>query len=123
MINTKPLYWVGSSRKDVRKMPEEVRDTFGFALFLAQQGQKHEQTKPLRGFGSAGVLEVMESDQGGTYRAVYTVHFANVVYVLHCFQKKSKSGIATTQQDIDMIKTRLKQAEAHANQSMEKDKP
>lgn len=97
-------------------MPEGARDTFGFALFLAQRGQKHEQAKPMRGFGSAGVLEVVESDQGGTYRAVYTVRFAGAVYVLHCFQKKSKSGIATTQQDIELIKTRLKQAEAHAKE-------
>ena len=98
-------------------MPEEVRDTFGFALFLAQQGQKHEQAKPLRGFGSAGVLEVVENDRGGTYRAVYTVRFANAVYVLHCFQKKSTSGIATSQHDIELIKARLKQAEAHAGEN------
>ena len=116
-MQIRTLYWVGSSRKDIREMPEEVRDTFGFALFLAQQGQKHEQAKPLRGFGSAGVLEVVESDRGGTYRAVYTVRFANAVYVLHCFQKKSKSGIATTQQDIDLIKSRLKLAEAHAREN------
>ena len=116
-MNTKTLHWVGSSRKDIREMPEEVRDTFGFALFLAQQGQKHEQAKPLRGFGSAGVLEVIENDRDGTYRAVYTVRFASAVYVLHCFQKKSISGIATPQQDVDLIKARLKQAEAHAREN------
>jgi phage-related protein len=116
-MDTKALYWIGSSRKDIREMPEEVRDTFGFALFLAQQGQKHEQAKPLRGFGSAGVLEVVENDRDGTYRAVYTVRFANAVYVLHCFQKKSTSGIATPQQDIDLIKARLKQAETHAREN------
>lgn len=98
-------------------MPEEVRDTFGFALFLAQQGQKHDQAKPLRGFSSAGVLEVVENDRGGTYRAVYTVRFANAVYVLHCFQKKSTSGIATAQQDIELIKARLKLAEDHAREN------
>jgi len=113
----KALYWVGSSRKDIREMPEEVRDVFGFALFLAQQGQKHEQAKPLRGFGSAGVLEVVESNRDGTYRAVYTVRFAHAVYALHCFQKKSTSGIATSQQDIELIKTRLKQAQAHAKEN------
>ena len=102
-MDTKALYWIGSSRKDIREMPEEVRDTFGFALFLAQQGQKHEQAKPLRGFGSAGVLEVVESDRDGTYRAVYSVRFANAVYVLHCFQKKSTSGIATPQQEVDFF--------------------
>jgi len=116
-MNTKMLHWIGSSRKDIREMPEEVRDTFGFALFLAQQGQKHEQAKPLRGFGSAGVLEVVENDRDGTYRAVYSVRFAHAVYVLHCFQKKSPSGIATSQQDIDLIKARLKQAEAHAKEN------
>ena len=98
-------------------MSEKVRDTFGFALFLAQQGQKHEHAKPLRGFGSAGVLEVVESDRDGTYRAVYTVCFANAVYVLHCFQKKSTSGIVTPQQDIDLIKARLKQAKAYAKEN------
>ena len=98
-------------------MSEEVRDTFGFALFLAQQGQKHKQAKPLLGFGSAGVLEVVESDQSGTYRAVYTVRFAHAVYVLHCFQKKSTSGIATSQHDIELIKARLKQAEVHAKEN------
>ena len=116
-MNTKVLHWLGSSRKDIREMPEEVRDTFGFALFLAQQGQKHEQAKPLRGFGSAGVLEVVESSRDGTYRAVYTVRFAHAVYVLHCFQKKSTSGIATPQHDIELIKVRLKQAEAHAKEN------
>ncbi len=94
-----------------------IKNTFGFALFLAQQGQKHDQVKPLKGFGSAGVLEVVESDQGGTYRAVYTVRFKEAVYVLHCFPKKSKTGIATPKPEIDLIKTRLKQAEAHAKET------
>ena len=98
-------------------MPEEVRDAFGFALFLAQQGQKHGQAKPLRGFGSAGVLEVVENDRDGTYRAVYTVRFAHAVYVLHCFQKKSASGIATSQQDVALIQARLKQAQVHAKEN------
>jgi phage-related protein len=113
----KTLIWLGSSKKDLREMPEEVRDTFGYALYRAQLGGKHPQAKPLRGFGSAGVLEVVESDQDGTYRAVYTVRFANAVYVLHCFQKKSVSGIATPQQDIDLIKARLKQAESLAKEN------
>ena len=109
----KSLYWIGSSRKDIRAMPEDIRDAFGFALFLAQQGQKHENCKALKGFGSAGVLEIVESDPSGTYRAVYTVSFGDALYVLHCFQKKSKSGISTTQQDVDLIRSRLKRAEAH----------
>jgi phage-related protein len=73
-------------------MPESVQDTFGYALYLAQTGAKHDQAKALQGFGSAGVLEVIEDSIGSTYRAVYTVRFANAVYVLHCFQKKSSGG-------------------------------
>ncbi|MDR1921189.1 MAG: type II toxin-antitoxin system RelE/ParE family toxin [Candidatus Adiutrix sp.] len=112
----KSLYWVGSSKKDLREMSDEIKDAFGFAIFLAQQGQKHDKAKALKGFGSAGVLELVESNQGGTYRTVYTVRFKDAVYVLHCFQKKSKSGIATPKSEIDLIKTRLKQAEAHARE-------
>jgi len=106
----KPLFWIGSSRDDLRSMPEGVRGTFGFALFLAQTGGKHEHAKPLHGFGSAGVLEVVENDQGGTYRAVYTVKFKQAVYVLHCFQKKSTSGRITAKRDVDLIKARLARA-------------
>jgi len=95
-------------------MPEDVQDTFGYALHLAQVGKKHEQAKPLKGFGSAGVLEVVEDDAGSTYRAVYTVRIQNAVYVLHCFQKKSTSGIATPKPDLDLIRERLKAAQAHA---------
>ena len=110
----KPLYWIGSAKKDLKTMPDEVQDTFGYALYLAQAGKKHEQAKPLKGFGSAGVLEVIEDWHGNTYRAVYTVKFAGAVYVLHCFQKKSTQGIATPKPDMDMIRERLKVAETHA---------
>ncbi|MDR1947723.1 MAG: type II toxin-antitoxin system RelE/ParE family toxin [Desulfovibrio sp.] len=113
----KLLVWIGSSKKDLRAMPEEVQDTFGYALYRAQLGSKHPQAKPLKGFGSAGVLEVVESDRDGTYRAVYTVRFVNAVYVLHCYQKKSASGIATPQQDMDLIKARLRQAEIYAGEN------
>lgn len=95
-------------------MPPEVVDVFGFALHLAQQGGKHPQAKPLKGFGSAGVLEVVEDNDGSTYRAVYTVRFCNAVYVLHCFQKKSHRGIETPKQDMDLIRDRLKLAQHHA---------
>ncbi|VWC42476.1 phage derived protein, Gp49-like [Burkholderia aenigmatica] len=95
-------------------MPEIVQDTFGYALYLAQAGRKHDQAKPLKGFGSAGVLEVVESEDSGTYRAVYTVKLGHAVYVLHCFQKKSSRGIATPKRDIDLVRERLKAAEAHA---------
>ncbi len=110
----KPLLWVGSSKKDLANMPDDVQDTFGYALFLAQTDAKHGQAKPLKGFGSAGVLEVVESEAGSTYRAVYTVKIAGAVYVLHCFQKKSTSGIATPKPDMDVVKERLKAALAHA---------
>jgi len=109
--STKPLRWVASSKKDLMAMPEEVQDTFGYALHLAQVGQKHPDAKPLKGFGSAGVLEVVEDFQGDAYRAVYTVRYAEAVYVVHCFQKKSTQGIATPKPDVELIKSRLKAIE------------
>ena len=109
--STKPLRWVASSKKDLMAMPEEVQDTFGYALHLAQVGQKHPDTKPLNGFGSAGILEVVEDFQGDAYRAVYTVRYAKAVYVVHCFQKKSTQGIATPKPDVELIKSRLKAIE------------
>jgi len=106
----KPLKWVGSAKRDLEAMPEAVKDVFGHALDLAQAGSKHPDAKPLTGFGSAAVLEVVEDFRGDTYRAVYTVKFAGWVYVLHCFQKKSKSGIKTPKPDLDLIDRRLKAA-------------
>jgi len=105
----KDLYWVGSSKKELGSLPGEVVDIFGYALHLAQSGLKHGHAKPLKGFG--GVLEDFKRD---TYRAVYTVKFNNAVYVLHCFQKKSKQGIKTPKPNLDMIRERLKVAKAHA---------
>ncbi|WP_412770766.1 type II toxin-antitoxin system RelE/ParE family toxin [Ralstonia syzygii] len=104
----RPLRWVGSAKKDLSVMPDDVQDTFGYALHLAQVGGKHSQAKPLKGYGGAGVLEVVEDHQGNTYRAVYTVRYAGAVYVLHCFQKKSTHGIATPRPDLDLIEARLK---------------
>jgi phage-related protein len=106
----KPLIWIGSSKKDLGALPSSVVDTFGYALYVAQTGKRHEQTKILRGFGDASVIEVVESANRSTYRAVYTVRFSDAVYVLHVFQKKSKSGIATPKPDMDLIEERLKQA-------------
>ncbi|CAH6223809.1 type II toxin-antitoxin system RelE/ParE family toxin [Citrobacter freundii] len=114
---TKPLYWVGQARKDLLAMPEHVRDTFGFAFWLAQQGKQHSQTKPLKGFGGAGVLEVVEDYHGSAWRAVYTIQLKNAVYVLHVFQKKSVSGKATPKPEIDLIYQRLKAAQRHAQES------
>lgn len=107
----KPLDFIGSSREDLKEFPDEVKQDIGYALFEAQKGQKSEAAKPLKGFGGAGVLEIIERFDGDTYRAVYTVKFREVVYVLHCFQKKSKSGIKTPQQDMDLIARRLRAAE------------
>lgn len=107
----KTLIWVGSSRRDLKAFPDEVKDGMGYALYQAQIGQKAPTAKPLRGFGGAGVLEVVEDHQGDTYRAIYTVNFSNLVYVLHAFQKKSKKGIATPKSDLDLIIRRLKVAE------------
>ena len=107
----KPLAWLGSSKKDLMALPLDVRRFFGHALDFAQRGEHHNTVKALKGFGSAGVLEIVENDQGGTYRAVYTVKFKEAVFVLHVFQKKSKHGIATPKPDLDIIRERLKTAE------------
>ncbi len=107
----KPLYWLGSSKRDLQALPDDVVQVFGYALYLAQIGKKHEQAKPLKGFGSAGVLEVVEDWKGSAYRAIYTVRFAGAVFVLHVFQKRSKRGIATPTADMDLIRQRLKAAE------------
>ncbi len=107
----KQLDFIGSSRDDLRGFPDEVKQDIGHVLHEVQMGIKPAEAKPLRGFGGAGVLEVIENFFGDTYRAIYTVKFAKVIYVLHCFQKKSKSGIKTPQHEIDLIKQRLKLAE------------
>jgi phage-related protein len=112
----KHVLWVGSSKKDLMAMPDEVKSAFGFALYLAQQGKKHQNAKPLKGFSGAGVLEVVEDCLGDTFRAVYTVKIAEDIYVLHCFQKKSKRGIETPKQEIDLIRDRLKMAQEHAKE-------
>ena len=114
--DTRPLRWIGSAKRDLMAMPDEVQQVFGFALFNAQIGLLHPSAKPLKGFGSAGILEVVEDWHGNAYRAVYTVRFAHSVYVLHCFQKKSKRGIEMTKHDLELIRERLKQAEAHAKE-------
>ena len=110
-IATKPVIWIGSSRRDLRAMPEQVRRDIGQALYTAQQGETDPAAKPLKGFGGARVMELVERDRSGTYRAVYTVQFADAIYVLHAFQKKSKRGIATPKQEIDLIRRRLAEAE------------
>jgi phage-related protein len=106
----KPLRWVGSSKEDVSEFPAEVRRRVGGALWEAQTGRKAPYAKPVKGFGGAGVLEIVDDFDGDTFRAVYTVHFAKAVYVLHAFQKKSKRGIATPKAELDLIEQRLQRA-------------
>ena len=116
----KELVWIASSRRDMRALPKGVCRTFGVALWAVQTGETPPIAKPLRGFGGAGVLELIEDDDGGTYRAVYTVRYATAVYVLHVVQKKSKRGAATPQRDMDLVETRLKRAaELHAQATKE----
>jgi phage-related protein len=109
----KPLFWVGSSLDDLRGFPDDVKRVMGFALHFAQIGGKHADSKPLKGFAGAGVLEVVEEHAGDTFRGVYTVRFAGAVYVLHAFQKKSKRGIKTPTREMDLVRERLKRAEEH----------
>ena len=111
-ISPRTVEWVGSSYKDFRSFPDEVKDHAGYALYLAQIGEKHEDAKPLKGFGGAGVLEIVSNHDGDTYRAVYTVKFSLAIYVLHAFQKKSKVGSRTPATDMELVKRRLKVAEA-----------
>lgn len=115
----KPLRWVGTSKDDLDAFPGAARREAGYALYLAQIGTKAVKAKPLKGFGGAGVLEVVADHAGNTYRAVYTVKFAAVVYVLHAFQKKSKKGIATPKADLEMVKQRLKLAAEQYRQQHE----
>jgi phage-related protein len=107
----KPVGWIASSMKDLKKFPDSVRYKVGQALRDAQNGKKHPDAKPLKGFHGASVLEVVAHDDGSTYRVVYTLRFAAIVYVLHAFQKKSKRGSITPPQEIDKVKARLKEAE------------
>lgn len=118
---TKPLHWVGSAKKDYLEFPDEVQNDMGYALGLAQINAKHPKTKPWKGEGP-GVFEIVEDYRGDTYRSVYTVRFVGVVYVLHAFQKKSKTGIKTPQPDINLIAERLKRAQVdyESNQGLHK---
>jgi len=107
----RPLIWVGSSRRDLRAFPREVRRDIGQSLYAAQQGETDPSAKPLKGFGGGSVVEIVARHRGDTWRAVYTVRFEQAVYVLHAFQKKSKHGIATPRNEIDLVRQRLAEAE------------
>ena len=106
----RPLVWLGSSRRDLRAFPVQARREIGVALYAAQQGETDPVAKPMKGFGGASVMEIVARDEGGTWRAVYTIRFAEAVYVLHAFQKKSKRGIATPKPEIELIRRRLVEA-------------
>lgn len=106
----RPVHWLGSSKRDLGDFPREVRWEIGGALWQAQLGSKAANAKPLKGFGGAGVLEIVSDFDGDTFRAIYTVRFAGAVYVLHVFQKKSRRGIETPKADLDLIRRRLRQA-------------
>jgi phage-related protein len=107
----KPVRWVGSSLKDVRSFPRKVKGEIGAALFAAQKGETDPSAKALKGFGGRGVMEIVTPHIGDTWRTVYTIRIQGVVYVLHAFQKKSKSGIATPKKEIDLVWRRLAEAE------------
>ena len=106
----KKIAWIGSSRKDLKACPDEICDAIGRALFLVQKGTRPHGAKTLTGL--EGVTEIRKNDESGTYRAVYTAELGDLVFVLHVFQKKSKSGITTPKQDIDLIRQRLKEAKS-----------
>lgn len=110
MKGLKPLIWIGRSLEALRAFPADARRNIGYALHFAQAGTKHSSAKPLKGFGGAGVVEIVEDYDGDTYRAVYTVRFSEAVYVLHAFKKKSKSGVKTPPKEIDLIRARLRGA-------------
>jgi phage-related protein len=114
-LTAKPTEFVGSSEEDISNFPDDVKRIVGFAIFQAQIGGRHHRAKSLK-IGKnnrASVLEIVDDFDGDTYRAVYTVRFAGVVYVLHAFQKKSKSGVTTPKSEIDIIKARLARAREH----------
>ena len=120
MSGERPLYWVGSSLEDLRTFPDTVIEVMGYALHLAQQGDKHPDAKPLKGFPGGSVLEITADHDGNTWRAVYTLKYKDTLYVLHAFQKKSKQGIKTPRQHINMIHRRLKLAQEHHAQTHQK---
>jgi phage-related protein len=111
MVDVRPCYFVGSTKRAISEMPPDVKSSFGLAFFLAQTGSEADHVKALKGFGGRSVLEVIENHDGDTFRAVYTVLFSTGIYVLHAFQKKSKSGIATPKHEMNLVAARLKDAE------------
>jgi phage-related protein len=110
-LQIRTVVWVGSSRKEFAEFPEPVKDRLGYALYVAQRGGKHDDARPLKGYNGAGVVEIARDYRGDTFRAVYTVRFASAVYVLHAFQKKSKTGRETPKSELALVDARLREAE------------
>lgn len=106
----KRIFWVGTSRDDLADCPKSIRQAMGFALYLVQGGEKPSSSKVLSGMGNAKILEIRENDISGTYRAIYTIEMKDCVFVLHVFQKKSKTGKETPKKELDLLKARLKEA-------------
>lgn len=115
-VPLKALHWIGRSKNDLRDCPEDVKDQIGYALHIAQEGRIHSSAKPLHGFGGASVLEIVVNSEGNAYRGVYTVKYAEAIYVLHVFMKKSKKGRKTPKSDIELVMARLKTAKEHYEQ-------
>lgn len=112
MEMSRDLVWIGTAKDDLRAFPQAVQRAIGYALYRVQQGRMPATAKPLKGFGGAGVLEIVDDYDGATYRAVYTIRLTTAIYVLHAFQKKSTRGIATPRRELDLVRARLRQAEA-----------
>jgi phage-related protein len=119
-LTAKPLHFIGSCKDDLSELPDDVKSSAGYALWLAQIGTKHPKAKPLQGFKGASVQEVVIDEDGDSYRVVYTVRFEHAVYGLHAFQKKSKKGIETPQKDIELVRQRLGAAAEHHRKTYEK---
>ena len=113
---------MGKSPEDLKEFPPDVRHAMGFALYAAQTAKKHAHAKVLSGMGSAKIIEIRENDRSGTYRVIYTLEMDDYVFVLHSFQKKSKSGIATPKEELNLLKNRLKEAKLIYKCLMEKNK-
>ena len=107
----KPVRWMGSSRRDLKAFPQQVRSDIGKGLYAAQQGETDPAAKPLKGFGGTRVMEIVDRHDTNTYRAIYTAQFQGMIYVLHAFQKKSTKGTATPRREIELIRRRLAEAE------------
>ena len=119
----KQVFWIGASHDDLSECPQPIRHAVGYALYRAQMGERPAHAKVFSGMGSAKILEIRENDVSGTYRAIYTVEMKDCIFVLHVFQKKSKTGKETPKKEIDLLNKRLKEAREEFANMQEKRKP